>query len=111
MRVLSETGGGYVGNIQTRADVLNADGFVGVETLAEVEEACCTAIKTSTEMNLAQLAAQSSHRFLMKAMDATDELQENTGKKGAFKGAVMGGIGGGFYLGFDRTRAGDGMPR
>ena len=59
-------------------------------------------------MNFAQLAVQSSHRFLSKAMDATDELQENTGKKGALKGAVMGGIGGGFNLGFDRTRAGDG---
>jgi hypothetical protein len=87
---------------------LNADGFVGVETLAEVEEMCCMAIKTSTEMNLAQLAAQSSHRFLTKAMDGTDKLQENTGKKGALKVVVMGGIGGGFNLRFDRTRAGDG---
>jgi hypothetical protein len=83
---------------------LNVDDFVGVETLTKVEEACCAATKTSTELNIVQLAVQSSHRFLMKAMDATDELQENTGKKGVLKGAVMSGIGGG-------TRAGEGTPR
>jgi hypothetical protein len=42
-----------------------------------------------------------------EAMDATGKLQENTGMKGGLKGAVMGGIGGVFYLGFDRTRAGN----
>jgi hypothetical protein len=56
-----------------------------VETLAEIEEAYCTATKTSADLHLAQLAVQSSHRFLMKAMDATDELQENTGMKGGLK--------------------------
>ena len=63
----------------------DVDDFTGVENMAEVEEACCTATKTSTDSNLAQLAVQSSHQFLMKAMDATDELQENTGMKGGLK--------------------------
>jgi len=53
--------------------------------------------KTSTDFNRAQLAAQSSHRFLMKSMDAM-----NTGVKGALKGAVMDGIAGVL------TRAGNG---
>jgi hypothetical protein len=78
--------------------------------LAEVKEAYRTETKTSADLNRAQLSAQSSHRFLRKAMDATDELQKNTGKKGALKGAVLGGTGGGFYLGFDRTCAGNGAP-